>query len=170
MDRKGKEAKVAQYDEAVRLAGYAIMLEYAKVGVVAFEQLRHDLEGLGAGVVVMKNTLARIVFERNGLEQVSEYLAGPTVLIYGREEVAPVAKLVEKFMRLHKEVKVKAIIFDGGIFGKEQFKSFVNLPTKDEARSKLLGVLMAPQGNFVRVINAGQRVASVLKAYVDKAS
>lgn len=170
MNRSGKEQKVTQYDDAVRLAGYAIMVEYAKVPVTEFEQLRHDLAGMGAGVVVMKNTLAKIVFERNGLEQVSEFLSGPTALIYGREEISPVAKHLEKFMRQFREVKVKSIIFDGGIFNKEQFKSFVNLPTRDEVRSKLLGVLQAPQGNFVRIINAGQRVASVLKAYVDKAA
>jgi len=169
MNKQQKEQKVANYNEAVSQATYAIMVEYAKVPVVEVERLRNEMADLKAGVVVMKNTLARIVFERNGLEEVTEYLAGPTMLVYGAEEIAPVAKNLDKFMRLFREVKVKAVIYDGSIFPREQFKSFTSLPTKDEIRAKFLGLLKAPQGNFVRVINAGQRVASVLKAYVDKA-
>lgn len=171
MDLKGKQNKVAQYDEAVGVATYAFLCEYVKISVADFEKIRAQFRDLNAGVVVLKNTLARIVFERNGLEEIAEYLAGPSMLVYGSEEVAPVAKLLEKMIRQQRgNLGVKAVIFDGSIFPKEQFKSFTSLPTKDEVRARLLGVLQAPLGNFLRVNSAAQRLVTVLNQYAEKAS
>ncbi|MDQ3023305.1 MAG: 50S ribosomal protein L10, partial [bacterium] len=157
------------YDETVGLATFAFLTDYQQIPVVEMERLRVELAGLDAGIVIMKNTLARIVFERHGLEEVSEYLAGPSMLIHGTGEVAPVAKQVDRFMRIHKEMTVKAIIFDGAISKGSQFKSFTTLPTKDEVRAKLLGVLQAPLGNFLRVNNVAQRLVTVFSQYADKA-
>ena len=169
MNKQGKEQKVQQYDETVGLATFAFLTEYEKIPVVEMEQLRSDLAGMNAGIVVMKNTLAKIVFERHGLEEISEYLAGPSMLVHGTGEVAPVAKHIDKFMRTHKEMKVKAVIYDGGITKGTQFKAFTTLPTKDELRAKLLGVLQAPLGNFLRVNNAAQRLVTVFSQYAEKA-
>jgi len=170
MNRQGKEQKVQQYDETVGIATFAFLADFQQISVVDMERLRHDLAPLDAGIVIMKNTLARIVFERHGLEEVSEYLAGPSMLVYGKGEVAPVAKLVERFMRAHKEMKVKAIVYDGGISKGSAFKSFTTLPTKDELRAKFLGVLQAPLGNFLRVNNAAQRLVTVFSQYAEKSA
>jgi large subunit ribosomal protein L10 len=172
MNRKGKEQKVEQYDQAVGVANYAFLCEYVKISVADYEKMRAKFAEMGAGVVVLKNTLARIVFERHGLEEVAEYLAGPSMLVYGSgEEISPVAKQLEKSMRQHRaNLTVKAVIYDGSIFPKEQFKSFTTLPTKDEVRAKLLGVLQAPMGNFLRVNSAAQRLATVLNQYAEKSA
>jgi large subunit ribosomal protein L10 len=169
MNKQGKEQKVQQYDETVGIATFAFLTDYQQISVVDMERLRHDLAGLNAGIVIMKNTLAKIVFERHGLEEISEYLAGPSMLVHGTGEVAPVAKLVDRFMRTHREMKVKAIIYDGAISKGSQFKAFTTLPTKDELRAKLLGVLLAPLGNFLRVNNAAQRLVTVFSQYAEKA-
>lgn len=170
MNKQGKEQKVQQYDEAVGNATFAFLVDFISVPVVAMEGFRRELAGHSGAAVVMKNTLARIVFERQGLEEVSEYLAGPSLLIYGTGEVAPVAKALDKFMRTHKALKVKAIVYDGAIFKGEQFKSFTALPTKDEVRAKLLGTLQAPLSRFLTVSNSAQRVVTVLSQYAEKQS
>jgi large subunit ribosomal protein L10 len=169
MNRQGKEQKVQQYDETVGVATFAFLTDYEKISVVDMEKLRSELSGLDAGIVIMKNTLAKIVFERHGLEEVSEYLAGPSMLVYGTGEIAPVAKNIDRFMRTHREMKVKAIVYDGAISKGSQFKSFTTLPTKDELRAKFLGVLQAPLGNFLRVNNAAQRLVTVFSQYAEKA-
>jgi large subunit ribosomal protein L10 len=169
MNRQGKEQKVEQYDRTVGEATFAFLADFQQIPVVEMERLRGELSGMSAGIVIMKNTLAKIVFERHGLEEVSEYLAGPSMLVYGTGEVAPVAKHIDKFMRKYKEMKVKAIIFDGAISKGSQFKAFTTLPTKDEARAKFLGVLQAPLGNFLRVSNAAQRLVTVFNQYAEKA-
>jgi large subunit ribosomal protein L10 len=169
MNRQGKEQKVQQYDETVGVATYAFLADFQQIPVVEMERLRQELAGMNAGIVIMKNTLAKIVFERHGLEEVSEYLAGPSMLVHGTGEVAPVAKHIDRFMRTHREMKIKAIIYDGAISKGSQFKAFTTLPTRDEVRAKLLGLMQAPLGNFLRVNNAAQRLVTVFSQYAEKA-
>jgi large subunit ribosomal protein L10 len=164
-----KNEKIIQYDQAVEDSTFAILVEYIKLNVVKVDTLRARMADLNCGVIVLKNTLAKIVFERHEMQQVCEYLAGPSMLIYGTGEISQVTKALARFIRENPAMQVKAIIFDGQAYPKAQFASFMSMPTKDEIRSKLLSVLKAPLGQFVNVINAPQRLATVLKAYVDKA-
>jgi large subunit ribosomal protein L10 len=168
MNKQGKEQKVQQYDSAVGVATYAFLADYQRIPVVAMEQLRAELRGMDAGIVIMKNTLAKIVFERHGLEEVSEYLAGPSMLVYGTGEIAPVAKHFDRFTRINRDVKVKAVIYDGSIFKGTEFKAFTTMPTKDEVRAKFLGTLQAPLSRFLSVNNAAQRLVTVFSQYAEK--
>lgn len=165
-----KNEKITQYDQAIEDSTFAILVEYIKLNVGKIDALRATMAGLNCGVIVLKNTLAKIVFERHGMHQVCEYLAGPSMLIYGAGEISQVSKAVARFIRENPALQVKAIIFDGQPYPKAQFASFLTMPTKDEIRARLLSVLKAPLGQFVNVINAPQRLATVLKAYVDKAA
>jgi large subunit ribosomal protein L10 len=168
MKRTEKETKVQTYGDALETASFAILTEFGKTPVVAVEKLRLQLEEIGCKAVVMKNTLARIVFERQGFEEVTEYLVGPTMMFYGTDEIAPVAKLVQKLGRERSAFKVKAILFDGKVYGGAEFSTFTSMPTTQELRGSLVGVMLAPIVQFVRVLNAPQRIACVLKAYADK--
>lgn len=168
MNREQKQKKIDAYDQAVSGAGYAILTEHGKMQVGAFEKMREDLHALGCGTMVVKNTLARIVFERHGIEDICEYLVGPSLLIYGEEEIAPAAKLLKKIGRTNQSIKVKGILFDGKVYPSTEFGSFSSMPTKQELRAKFAGVLKAPIAGFVRVINTPQRMAAVLGAYAAK--
>jgi large subunit ribosomal protein L10 len=170
MRREQKTEKITQYDQAVADCAFAILVEYTKLKVAKVDAFRATVADLGCGVIVLKNTLARIVFERHEMQQVCEYLAGPSMLIYGTGEVSQVAKALNRFMRENPAMQIKAIIFDGQTYPKTQFQTFITMPTKDEIRAKFLSVLQAPLTQFVHVVNAPQRLANVLKAYVDKAS
>jgi len=168
MKKTEKESKVEGYGEALETASFAILTEFGKTPVVEIEKLRQRLEEIGCKAVVMKNTLARIVFERQGLEEITEYLVGPTMMFYGTTEIAPAAKLVQKLGKDRSAFKVKAILFDGKIYDKADFSTFTSMPTMHELRGLLVGVMLAPIAQFVRVLNAPQRMASLLKAYAVK--
>ncbi|MBN2082443.1 50S ribosomal protein L10 [bacterium] len=168
MNLKQKEQKIDNYAAALESAGYAIMTEFGKTKATTVEAFRRDLNAIGCQTIVMKNTLARIVFERHGVEEMTEYLVGPTMMFYGEEEIATAAKMVQKLGKAHKALKVKAILFDGKVYAGKDFASFTALPTKQEIRAKFAGVIKAPIAQFVRVINTPQRIATVLKAYADK--
>jgi large subunit ribosomal protein L10 len=168
MKRENKSEKLNQYNEAVSLATFAILTEHGRMSVQTVEALRREMRELGCQVIVMKNTLARIVFERNGQEEITESLHGPTLLFAGATEIAPVAKLLQRRIRQNPTMLVKSILYDGGLYTKEQFTEFVNLPTREEVRSKLLGLFKTPQSMFVGVIGPAPRFLSVVKQYADK--
>jgi large subunit ribosomal protein L10 len=168
MNRAGKTAKIEMYADALEGATFAFLTEFGKQSVPDTEQFRSDMRAMGCGTHVVKNTLARIVFERNGIEQVVEYLAGPTLLISGSGEVSPVAKALVKMARRVPTLKIKAIVFDSQVYPADQIKHFTDMPTREEIRARLVGAFSAPISSFVRVLNSPQRFASVLKQYADK--
>jgi large subunit ribosomal protein L10 len=170
MKRQDKDARLDQYAELLEGSTFAFLTEHGKVRVTQMEKLRAQFEEMGCSMLVVKNTLARIVFERKGIDEISAYLDGPSLLVIGKEEVSPVAKALQKVTRSNPTLKVKAIIFDGKVYPASDFKSFQDMPTKNEIRAKLLSVFKAPISGLVRVINTPQRMVSVLKQYADKQS
>ena len=170
MRREDKNARLELYSGILEESNFAFLTEHGKVSVGDMENLRVQFKDLGCEMLVVKNTLARIVFERKGIDEISAYLEGPSLLVVGAEEVSPAAKALHKVARSHPSMKVKAIVFDGKVYPASDFKSFQDMPTKSELRSKLLSVFKAPISSFVRVVNAPQRMVSVIKQYADKQS
>jgi len=168
MNKKQKDARIEKYEEVINPQGYAVLAEFDKVPVGKVEKFRRELADVGCNTMVLKNTLARIVFERKGMEEVCEYLVGTSVLFYGEEDIAPAAKLLQKLFRQYEKLNVKAIVFDKSVYPRTKFAEFTSLPTRDEARAKLLSVFKAPQSNFVSVVNSARRLVTVLDAYARK--
>jgi large subunit ribosomal protein L10 len=168
MRRTEKENKVAMYSDALAGASFAFLTEFGRMSVPDVDAFRADLRKMGCRAHVVKNTLARIVFERNNVEQIVEYLAGPSLLISGSGEVSPVAKALVKAARRYPTLKLKAIVYESAVYPADQIKHFTDMPTTAEIRARLAGVFCAPLSMFVRVLNGPQRVASVLKQYADK--
>ena len=168
MKRAEKAAKIEMYAEALSGATFAFLTEFGKLSVPDTDKFRTDMLALGCTTHVVKNTLARIVFERNGVEQIVEYLAGPSLLISGTGEVSAAAKALVKTARRIPSFKLKAIVYESQVYPADQIKNFTDMPTKEEIRSRLVGAFSAPISSFVRVLNGPQRIASVLKQYADK--
>ena len=168
MNKAEKAQKIKNYEAAVEAADFAILTEFGKTPVTEVEQIRAQLHAADCNAVVMKNTLARIVFERQEIEEITEYLVGPTMMFYGKEEIAPTAKLVQKLSKKHPAIKVKAIMFDGKVYSKDDFSTFTSMPTKLELRGSFARVILAPISQFVRVLNTPQRLVTVLKSYADQ--
>jgi large subunit ribosomal protein L10 len=168
MDKQQKTKRVEHYTEVIEGAGYAILAEFGKMDVGTVMKFRRELIETGCSCIVLKNTLAKIAFEKNELQEVCEFLVGPSMLFYGSEEIAPAAKIIARYGKQYPALKVKTILYDNTVFPKEQFSSFTSLPTKDEVRAALLRVIKAPQSQFVQVINAASRLVGVLRAFADK--
>jgi large subunit ribosomal protein L10 len=170
MRREAKDALLDTYTSMLEGSNYAFLTEHGKVRVTEMERIRAQFADMGCKIIVVKNTLARIVFERRGVDEIATYLDGPSLLVIGAEEISPIAKALQKVTRSNPSMKVKAIVFDGKVYPASDFKSFQDMPTKNEIRAKLLSVFKAPIGSFVRVINTPQRMVSVLKQFADKQS
>jgi large subunit ribosomal protein L10 len=168
MLKQEKQEKIALYDSLLEGSEFAILAEYAKIRVTAVERMRHELDELGCSCVVMKNTLANIVFERRGSQEICSFLTGPTFAFIGHQDIATVAKKIQRYMREFPYLKVKAVFYDGKAYDQADFKSFLTLPTKQETRASLASVLLAPITKLVRVLNTPQRIAGVLGAYANK--
>src|SRR5690242_13058618 len=130
--------------------------------------LRRQMRAAGANFKVTKNRLARLALAGTKFEQLSPIFTGPTAIAFSRDPVAA-AKVAVEFANKNDKLRIV-----GGSLGAQQLdaegvKSLATMPSLDELRGKLVGLLQAPAGRIVGVLQApGGQLARVLSAYAKK--
>ncbi|WP_456446418.1 50S ribosomal protein L10 [Deinococcota bacterium DY0809b] len=133
-------------------------------------QLRRQVTQAGGRIFVAKNTLIRIAVRDLELPEVDEVLKGPSAVVIYDEPVAVAKALVQFAKENSKEIpQIKAGFLQGQKLAPEEVKAIAELPTLDELRAELVGVLQAPMSELVGVLEGAQReFAGLLDAYVSK--
>ncbi len=173
MLRKDKDEKLERYRNAVEQMDFAFMVDPTGVGIRVMDELRGKLAESGVSAVMVKNTLARIVFERAGMEKLCDVMLGPSLMVYGAEDVGAAAKILREFRKDFRDkiLPVKAVWYENELYPAEDFSKFASLPTKDGARAQLLRALLGVPQRLVLALNdAPGRVVRVLDAYAKKSA
>ncbi len=151
MDRAQKHAFVTDLNNRLAQAKLVVVAQYRGCSVAQMETLRNAMRDEGGEVQVAKNRLAKIAFQGTSFgEAVHPYLTGPTALTFSADEVAA-AKVAQKFAD-----DVKAFEIVGGAMGEKTLsaadvKALSTMPSLDELRSKLIGLIEAPATKVARV-------------------
>lgn len=173
MLRKDKELKLEKYSAVLEGVAFVILLDPTGVSIRVMDELRGKLAGAGIHVAMLKNTLARIVFERAGKEKLCDVLLGPTLVVYGAEDVGAAAKLLREYRKDFRDkiLAVKAVWYEDVLYPAKDFDKFADLPTKDGARALLLRALLGVPQRLVWALNdAPGRMVRALDAYAKKSA
>lgn len=149
---EGKKAVVEEVSAIASEAFSAVAAEYRGLTVEQMNDLRVKARERGVYLRVVRNTLARRAIEGTDFECMKDGLVGPLVLAFAREEPGSAARVVRDFAKDHDKLVVRLVAINGELVPAERIDSVANLPTLDEARSKLLSVLMAPATKLVRTL------------------
>src|SRR5438045_8859608 len=131
-------------------------------------QRRMQMRQAGASVKVAKNRLARIALEGTDVASIGSLLKGPTVIAYSSDVIAA-PKVATEFAKGHDK-----FVILGGAMGKTALdangvKALAALPSLDELRAKLVGLLVAPATTIAQLTTApAAKVARVIQAYASK--
>lgn len=145
-----------------------VVAHYSGLTVAQMQALRKQMRDAGATVQVTKNRLTKIALEGTELSSVGDLLKGPTLLAYSKDPVAA-PKVAVAFAKDN----AKLVIL-GGAMGKtalnaDAVKSLATLPSLDELRAKLIGLIQAPATKLAQLTTApASKVARVVQAYADK--
>ena len=123
----------------------------------------------GVYVRVVKNTLAKRAIDGTEFECLADSLAGPIILAFSKEDPGAAARVVKDFAKECEELITKAVAIGGEAYPASDLERLAKLPTLDQARAQLLGLLQAPAGKFVRTIAEPQaKFVRLLAAYRDQ--
>ncbi len=168
MDRAEKAEVVSSLQQAFAGSGAVVVAHYAGLSVSDFEKLRVQMKQAGGQVKVAKNRLAKLALKETEIADFSGILTGPTVLAYSEDPItAP--KIAKKFA----DSNSKFVIL-GGAMGETELdadgvKALADLPSLDELRAKIAGMLTQPAAKIASVLQApGGQVARVISAYSEK--
>jgi large subunit ribosomal protein L10 len=168
VDRAAKKELVATLNEVFKTSNVVVVAHYAGLTVAQMQTLRKQMRAAGASVKVAKNRLAKIALEGTDAASVAPLLKGPTLIAYSGDPVAA-PKVAIDFAKTNEQFVVL-----GGAMGKtalnpDGVKALAALPSLDELRAKLVGLLQAPATKVAQVLNApAAKVARVVQAYANK--
>jgi len=171
--RVEKFSAIKEITDIVKASDYGFIVNYGKLTVSSFAQLRTELIGAKSKVKVVKNSYLAKAAAEKGWDIPEEILAGPTALITGNGDPAEVAKTIVAFLKKFDKESIKPAVkgaqLDKSSLNAAQVDALSKLPSKDVMRATLLGTLLAPATSLVRVFAAPlTSILYVLKAKAEK--
>lgn len=165
-----KEELVGIYGELLSQATGFVLADYKGISVKQVNTMRDKLREVDGAYVIVKNTLFKIALQEAGWPVPDDMLAGPTGVIFGAANFPAVAKVSLGFVKDYENLFViKGGVMAGQILSDKQVDAVSNLPSLDELRSQLIGLISQPATGLAGVINAVVAgVPQVLQAYVSK--
>ena len=168
MERAEKHEFVTALNEVLSGTTVLVVAHYAGLSVAQMTALRSKVRESGGSVRVAKNRLVKLALQGTELEHVSGLFKGPTLIAFSNDPVAAPKAMVEFAKTTDKFVIL------GGALGKtnlnaEGVKSLATMPSLDELRARLVGMIQTPASRIAQVVNApAGQLARVFGAYAKK--
>ena len=149
---EAKKALVAEVASVAASAQSAVAAEYRGLTVDEMTQLRVAARNADVYLKVVKNTLARRAVEGTDFECMQGSLKGPLVLAFSSDDPGSAARVIKGFAKDHDKLVTVALAIGGRLLAAGDLDRVASLPTLDEARASLLGLLTAPASQLVRTL------------------
>jgi large subunit ribosomal protein L10 len=168
VDRAEKREVVTALHDVFAKTGVVVVAHYAGLSVADMTRLRSEMRSAGGRVKVAKNRLVKLALEGTDAKGIADLLKGPTCLAYSEDPVAA-PKVAVKFAKGNEKFVILGGAMGPTVLDAKGVNSLASLPSLDELRSKLIGLIQAPASKIARVLNepAGQ-LARVFAAYGKK--
>jgi large subunit ribosomal protein L10 len=168
VDRAEKKEFVTTLHDVFDKTSVVVVAHYSGLTVAQMQGLRKRMTQAGAKVQVAKNRLAKIALDGTAVASIGPLLKGPTLIAYSADPVAApkvavaFAKDFDKFVILGGAMGQTTLNVDG-------VKALATLPSLDELRAKLVGLIQAPATKLAQLSTApAAKLARVFAAYADR--
>src|SRR3712207_3233011 len=165
VDRAAKRELATTLNDVFSNTAVVVVAHYKGLTVTDMQKLRAQMKQAGATVKVAKNRLAKIALEGTDVASISDLMKGPTLVAYSSDPVAA-PKVAVDFAKGNEK-----LVILGGAMGKtalnpDGVRALATMPSLDELRAKLVGLINAPATKIAQVVNApAAKLARVFGAY-----
>ncbi len=168
MDRAEKQELVTSLNSVFKETGVVVVAHYAGLTVAQMSELRNQMREAGASVKVAKNRLVKLALEGTDATHIQDLFTGPTVIAYSDDPVvAP--KIASAFAKKNEDFVILGGAMGTTNLNADGVKALATMPSLDELRGKLVGLIQAPAGKIAQVVNApAGQLARVVGAYASK--
>ena len=167
--RPEKASIVSDLVEKLHRSPFLLVTDYQRMNVDQFDELRNRLGPAGAELRVVKNSFLKRAMTDSGMPDVADKLSGQTAIVMGKNDVAPVAKVLKAFATEFKIATLKIGVVDKSILSTQEIETLAELPSREVLLAQLLGLLLSPATKLVRLLNEpGSALARLLNAKAHK--
>lgn len=153
MKREEKQQVISEMKDVFNTAGLVVVAINNGISMAETTELRRNVLHDGANYRVVKNRLAKLALAGTPCADLADLLVGPTALAYSTDEISA-AKAVCKLAKASDKYEIAGGIMNGKRIDAKEVNALASLPSLDELRGKLIGLLQAPGGQLARVTKA----------------
>ncbi|GAC1578262.1 MAG: 50S ribosomal protein L10 [Sphingomicrobium sp.] len=165
MDRSEKADLVAELKSVFTETSVVVVTRNLGLTVAQSTDLRLKMRDAGAQFKVAKNKLAQIALEGTRYGSISDMLTGPTALATSTDPVAA-AKVAVEFAKTNDKLEIVGGAMGDTLLDMNGIKALAALPSLDELRAKMIGLIQAPASKIARTVaEPGAQLARVFGAY-----
>ena len=157
MNREEKTQLLAELNELFNTAETIVVSHYKGLTVEEVSQLRDNIRKVGAGFRVTKNRITRLALKGTKFEALTDLFVGPTAIAFANDPISACKACVE-FAKTNEKLLVIGGAMGTGVLSVAEINRLATIPSMDELRAKIIGLLQAP----------GAQLARVTKAYSEK--
>jgi large subunit ribosomal protein L10 len=168
MERAQKVEAVDAYKGIFAGAGSVVIAHYSGLTVAEMTSLRAQLHEQGGQLKVVKNRLAKIALKGSAAEGAADMFTGPVAIAYAEDPVSA-PKAAAEYAKKNDKLVLIGGWMDETVLDESQVKALATMPSLDELRGKLVGLIQAPATKVAGVVQApAGQLARVIQAYADK--
>jgi large subunit ribosomal protein L10 len=168
LSRAQKTEQIADLKDKFERATSVIVADYRGIDVPAVNELRSKLREGEYEYRVAKNTLLRLACEGTAIEAIREQFQGPTAIAISFGDPAGLAKTLVDYAKDHETFEIRGGVVDGKTLDTAEVGKLATLPSLEQLRGKLVGLLQAPATKIAGVLQApAGQIARVVAARKD---
>ncbi|RMF16305.1 MAG: 50S ribosomal protein L10 [Alphaproteobacteria bacterium] len=168
MDRAQKKEWVASLHDVFSAMPVVVVTHYQGLTVAEMSELRRRMREAGGHFKVTKNRLTKLALQGTPSEAIADLFQGPTAIGFSEDPVAA-PKVLAKFAKENEKLVVLGGALEGRVLDADGVKALADLPSLDELRARLVGLLQTPAQRIASVLQApGGQLARILSAHAEK--
>ena len=168
MDRAAKKELVTALNGVFKDTGVVVVAHYSGLNVAQMQTLRRQMKHAGAAVKVAKNRLAKIALQGTESESIIDLFKGQTLVAYSEDPIAA-PKVASDFAKGNEKLIILGGATGSTSLNADGVKALATLPSLDELRAKLVGMIATPATRIAQIVNApAASLARVIGAYARK--
>jgi large subunit ribosomal protein L10 len=165
VERAAKRELVTTLSDVFSNTSVVVVAHYSGLTVADMQKLRAQMKQAGATVKVTKNRIAKIALDGTDVASISDLLKGPTLLCYSDDPVAA-PKVAVAFAKTNDKLVILGGAMGTTALNPDRVKALASMPSLDELRAKIVGLVNAPATKIAQVVNApAAKLARVFGAY-----
>jgi large subunit ribosomal protein L10 len=153
VDRAEKKEAVAALNQVFAKTEVVVVAHYSGLTVAQMQNLRKRAREAGANVQVAKNRLAKIALDGTSVASIGSLLKGPTLIAYSDDPVAA-PKVAVAFAKDHDKFVILGGAMGATVLNPDGVKSLATMPSLDELRAKIVGLVQAPATKIAQLSTA----------------
>tara|TARA_B110000003_G_scaffold249257_1_gene261483 strand:- start:387 stop:899 length:513 start_codon:yes stop_codon:yes gene_type:complete len=161
MNKEQKKNYISDISAKFENSEAILVTHYQGLTMSQLDELRSQMREHGIKFQITKNRITKIALEKTKCKDLSNLFTGPTAVAFSNDAIIS-ARILSKFSKNNENLKLLGGFMENDILDQEAIQNVANLPTLDEARAKIVGILTTPASKLVSILLARSEKMSTL--------